>query len=339
MTVNMNITNSQTEPGKLALVVIGMHRSGTSATTGALQCLGIQLGKKLYTGHQNINAKGYFEHSDIADTNEEALLAMASGWDDILIKPDNWWRSDALHPYTAKIREYIRKDFAKSQLWAIKDPRVCRLLPWWLDILKAEKVVPHFLFVVRSPNAVFRSLERRDGISRDKAYLLWTLHYLEAEFWSRGHPRTFMDFDGFLEAPLEVFKSVERSLGLRFPVSPDEAHLCLEQFLDRSLRNHYKEDIHDAGTPIVELAQDLHQTMLAAVAQGEQAMDARLLDGFGRRMQAIQDSLPRLAVEHIKSVSLARGKSQLTLNRLVRSWSWIIGKPARMVERWLGRDV
>lgn len=335
----MKNTNNQTKLGKLALVVIGMHRSGTSATTGALRCLGIQLGKKLYTGHKNINAKGYFEHSDIADTNEEALLAMASGWDDILVKPDNWWRSDVLLPHTIKIREYIRKDFAKSQLWAIKDPRVCRLLPWWLDIFKAENVVPHFLFVVRSPNAVFRSLERRDGISKEKAYLLWTLHYLEAELWSRGHPRTFMDFDTFLEAPLESFQKVESSLDLRFPLSPEEAHVCLEQFLDRSLRNHYKEDTHNADTPIVELAQDLHQTLLLAVTEGEPALPTHVLAGFIQRMEAIQNSLPRLAVEHIRSVSFARGKSQLTLNRLVRSWSWLIGKPARMVERWLGRDV
>lgn len=332
-------TNNPPELGKLALVVIGMHRSGTSATTGALRCLGIQLGKKLYTGHQNINAKGYFEHSDIADTNEEALLALSSGWDDILLKPDNWWRSEVLHPYTNKMRQYIRKDFSKSQLWAIKDPRVCRLLPWWLDIFKAENVVPHFLFVVRSPNAVFRSLERRDGISKEKAYLLWTLHYLEAERWSRGHPRTFMDFDDFLEAPLEAFQRVASALDLKFPLTPDQARDCLEQFLDRSLRNHYKENSQDAGTPIIELAQDLHKAMLAAVADGESAMDCKLLESLWQRMEIVQQNLPRLAVEHIHSLALARGKSQLTLNRLVRSWSWLVGKPVRVIERWLGRDV
>lgn len=36
--------------GKQVLIVIGMHRSGISATTGALQCLGVQLGEKLYWG-------------------------------------------------------------------------------------------------------------------------------------------------------------------------------------------------------------------------------------------------------------------------------------------------
>lgn len=335
----MNHTANQIAPGKLALVVIGMHRSGTSATTGALQCLGVQLGKKLYTGHQNINAKGYFEHSDIADTNEEALLALGSGWDDILTKEDKWWTNPVLALYAGKIRGYLRKDFSRSRLWAIKDPRVCRLLPWWLDILKSEDVKPHFLFVVRSPQAVFRSLERRDGFSKEKAFLLWTLHYLEAEQWSRGYPRTFIDFDGFLEAPLKTFKGVERSLGLRFPLAPDEAHICLEQFLDRNLRNHYKEDHHDQDTPIVELARDLHRCMLTAVAQGEQAMDRSLLDGLMQRMKVIQNNLPRLVVEHLNSVSLAHGKSRLTLNRLLRSWSWFIGKPARKIERWLGRDV
>ena len=335
----MNNVANQIAPGKLALVVIGMHRSGTSATTGALQCLGVQLGKKLYTGHQNINAKGYFEHSDIADTNEEALLALGSSWDDILIKQDKWWRNPVLGLYAAKIREYIRKDFSRSRLWAIKDPRVCRLLPWWLDILKSEDVKPHFLFVVRSPQAVFRSLERRDGFSREKAFLLWTLHYLEAERWSRDHPRTFIDFDGFLEAPLEILKGVERNLALRFPLSPDQAHTCLEQFLDRNLRNHHQEDGHDQTTPIVELAHDLHQCMLTAVAQGEQAMDRTLLDGLGQRLELIQNSLPLFVMEHLNNVSLARGKSRLTLNRLLRSWSWVIGKPVRRVERWLGRDI
>ena len=72
-----SITISYTpELGKQVLVVIGMHRSGTSASTGALQCVGVELGGKLYSGHRDINAKGYFEHSDIADTNDEVILRL-----------------------------------------------------------------------------------------------------------------------------------------------------------------------------------------------------------------------------------------------------------------------
>lgn len=79
----MRTTANQVVPpvtalGKRAVIIIGMHRSGTSAATGALKCLGVDLGGKLYRGHQQINAKGYFEHSDIAETNDEILWRLGS---------------------------------------------------------------------------------------------------------------------------------------------------------------------------------------------------------------------------------------------------------------------
>ncbi|EQD73538.1 hypothetical protein B1A_04899, partial [mine drainage metagenome] len=59
---------------KQVLVIIGMHRSGTSASTGALRCLGVDLGDRLYRGAWRASmTKGYFEHAGIADTNDEVL--------------------------------------------------------------------------------------------------------------------------------------------------------------------------------------------------------------------------------------------------------------------------
>ena len=327
------------DAGKTALIVIGMHRSGTSATTGALQCLGVQLGRKLYSGHQNINAKGYFEHSDIADTNEEALQALGSGWDDVLGKGDAWWQQDCLDPFTKRIRKYIQRDFSNSPLWAVKDPRVCRLLPWWLEMLKAERVKPHFLFVVRSPADVCQSLTRRDGFSKDKSYLLWALHYLEAERWSRSYPRSFIDFDRFLEAPLDTFQRVQAELGLSFPVALPQARNCLEQFISRDLRHHQAADSQDEGSPIQGLAREVHSIMLRAVGTGDAALNVGDLDAVWKRVEDIQSAFPRLLVEHLREVTHTRGRLQLTLNRLLRSWSWYSGKPVRFMERWFGRDV
>lgn len=335
----MNGPQLSLQMGKAALIVIGMHRSGTSATTGALQCLGVQLGRKLYAGHQNINAKGYFEHSDIADTNEEALQALGSGWDDVLVKKDAWWKQDCLDPYTKRIRKYIQRDFSNSQLWAVKDPRVCRLLPWWLEMLAAERVKPYFLFVVRSPADVYRSLARRDGFSKEKAYLLWALHYLEAERWSRSYPRAFMDFDRFLEAPLDTFERVQAELDFSFPVALPQAQNCLEQFISRDLRHHQVADSQDEGTPIQCLAQDVHGLMLRAVKTGDAALNVDDLDAMRKRMEAVQNEFPSLLVEHLREVTRTRGRLQLTVNRLLRSWSWYTGKPVRFVERCLGRNV
>lgn len=331
------MSHASLAPGKRALVVVGMHRSGTSATTGALRCLGVQLGPKLYSGHQDVNAKGYFEHSDIADTNEEALLALGSSWDDILPRPEGWWGHRVLEAHRARIVSFIRRDFARCSLWAVKDPRVCRLLPWWLDMLDAEGVMPYFLFVVRSPEAVFRSLEKRDGFSRDKAFLLWSLHYLEAERYCRGFPRAFMDFDAFLEDPRGQFALAASRLDLAFPVSPDAADTCLTQFLNKDLRHHQGSEEDAAHSPAIDLARDL-LVRLRAAASGE-APDLAALDELGRRLAAIQGGFPPLLVEHLKSLGHIRGEQQLTLHRLVRSWSWVTGKPVRFLERLLGRDV
>jgi hypothetical protein len=188
-----------------------------------MECLGVELGKKLYAGHQEINAKGYFEHTDIADLTEEALLGVGSSWDDILLKSDGWWESETLLPYSRQIVGHIRRDFSDKRLWALKDPRICRLLPWWLQILAGEGIKPYFMFVIRSPEAVFRSLRQRDGFSREKSYLLWLLHYLDAERWSRGHPRAFVEFDRLVAVPVNELMRAEGELGLEFPVSPRRA--------------------------------------------------------------------------------------------------------------------
>ncbi len=324
--------------GNKALIIIGMHRSGTSATTGALQCLGVQLGNKLYSGHQHINAKGYFEHSELADINEESLLTLGSAWDDILLKQEGWWHHDGLKTYVDQIQKIIRRDFSRSALWAIKDPRVCRLLPWWLNILAGEKVAPYFLFVVRSPEAVYRSLNRRDGFSREKAYLLWALHYLEAEIQSRAFPRVFMDFDRFLDSPRAEFERVEQGLGIEFPIAPSRASTCLEQFLSKDLRHHQACDDLVADTSIVSLALKLH-TILRAATENRVDVRTTLLDELRRDMETIQAGFPSMLIEHQTAMGKERGKSQLTIHRLVRSWSWYTGKPVRFLERWLGRNV
>lgn len=336
---SLNNTSQKEGLGKSALIIIGMHRSGTSATTGALRCLGVQLGRKLYAGHKNINDKGYFEHSDIADTNEEVLLSIGSSWDDILLKPAEWWKRDSLSGYASKIKKYFRRDFSRSPLWAIKDPRVCRMLPWWLDILGSEGVAVKFLFVIRSPEAVFRSLEKRDGFSRDKAYLLWTLHYLEAERASRGMPRTFMDFDSFLDAPRREFERASEQLRLEFPISPEKATECLAQFLSKDLRHHKSTESLTKRTELIDLGLELHKILLAATRTNSAQVDIAAMDVLDAKMTKLQHTFSDLLVEQLHAISTKRGEQQITLEKLVRSWSWYTGKPVRYLERIFGRDV
>jgi hypothetical protein len=256
-----------------------------------------------------------------------------------LLKEDGWRQKDALKPYALRIRDFIRKDFSRSPLWAVKDPTICRLLPWWLTILAAEQITPHFLFVVRAPRAVAQSLERRDGFAEEKSLLLWVLHYLEAEKWSRPYARAFMDFDRFLEAPVAELQRIEGALRLTFPVPPSSARQCLDDLLSADLRHFKDEDGPPKGSLVRDLAGELHARLLNAARSAPGMPEAQEMDVLWQRMADLQDGFPSVLMQHLRDVSRPRGQAQLVVKRCLRSWSWHTGKPLRYLERILGRDV
>ena len=52
----------QPPPIPRAILILGMHRSGTSALAGLLARLGVELGNDLYGADAEANARGFFEH-------------------------------------------------------------------------------------------------------------------------------------------------------------------------------------------------------------------------------------------------------------------------------------
>lgn len=329
-------SNFSADTGKQALIILGMHRSGTSATTGALKCLGVQLGEKLYKGHEGINPKGYFEHGGIADTNDEVLYAIGSSWDDILPLREDWWKQDVLRKYALKIKRYITDDFQGSILWSVKDPRICRLLPWWLPLLAEQGISVACLIVVRQPMEVCRSLAKRDGFTNEKGLLLWIEHYLQAERGSRGLPRSFVLFDDLLSDPVGTFTRVEAELSMHFPVEPSVARACLSEFVSKDLR-HHAGPLADEGQ-LYALAQDIYERFMLA-AQGGHAPGEAEMDACANRFENIRAEFPALLVDQIRRINQRCGDINLVLNKVFRSFSWFVGKPIRYIERLVGRDV
>ena len=76
-----------------ALIVLGMHRSGTSAFSGVLNLLGVDLGAHLLPA-SNTNQSGYWEHEEIVAVHDRLLMALGSSWDDPSPLPPNWWNSE-----------------------------------------------------------------------------------------------------------------------------------------------------------------------------------------------------------------------------------------------------
>ncbi len=212
------------------VVVLGMHRSGTSAVAGSLQRLGIDFGPRLMPA-TDANARGYYEHIDLVNVHDRLLLALGRTWDDTFPFPPGWWQDDAL---TGRFREdvlgLLRRDFASPRLWGFKDPRLCRLLPWWEPIWRAVGSEPLFVLVRRAPAEVADSLAKREGFSAAKCHLLWLQHTLEAERATRGHQRVMLDFNAFLADGGGALAVIAQALG-----QPWSAPTTVQPFIDPTL--------------------------------------------------------------------------------------------------------
>ena len=136
-----------------AILVLGMHRSGTSAVTGALRLCGVELGSELMQPGPD-NPKGFWEHAGVVAIHDRLLAALGRSWNDPRPLPPHWLQTEAAAAAAAALEALLREEFSGSVLWAVKDPRMCRLLPLWWPVLERMGVQAAALFVLRHPREV-----------------------------------------------------------------------------------------------------------------------------------------------------------------------------------------
>lgn len=243
-----------------AILVLGMHRSGTSALTRVLNLLGAELGSRLMPAVSGNNENGFWENQDAVDIHETLLTDLGRNWHDIREMPAGWTSSEAAARARAAIRRLISSDFAAAPLWALKDPRLCRLMPLWLDVLAEFGISARFVFVLRSPDEVAASLQARDGWSHAVSRLLWLQHMREAEEATRGHPRCVVHFDELIEDWNTVAGRIARELDVAWPVNPASVAAQIATFIDPGARHH-------AYVPPLQASDELPEQMYAAFAR------------------------------------------------------------------------
>src|SRR3546814_15155293 len=105
------------------VLVLGMHRSGTSALTRVLNLLGVALGRQLMQAAAGNNETGFWEHQDAVDAHEALLAAFGMRWSDPRRLPDGWEETPAADTARAAIRPTIAAQFDGVPLWGVKEDR------------------------------------------------------------------------------------------------------------------------------------------------------------------------------------------------------------------------
>ncbi|MCF6172211.1 MAG: sulfotransferase domain-containing protein [Campylobacteraceae bacterium] len=215
------------------ILVLGMHRSGTSALTGVLNMLDVYLGSELM-GATFANEQGYFENNHLFRLNEKLLSQIASSWDDTFYnesKVENMKETDEL-------KETIQKEFEFANVFAIKDPRLIFLFPVYKKILEELNIEVKIILPYRNPIEVANSLNKRDDMSLEKGMLLWVYHFLLAEKQSREHQRVFVGFDELLDDTQSVINHISNKLDLKFITKYKKQKKQIAEFLEPSLKHH-----------------------------------------------------------------------------------------------------
>jgi glycosyltransferase involved in cell wall biosynthesis len=192
----------------MQLIVLGMHRSGTSALARVLGLMGCHVGAddELAAADES-NPKGYWERRDVWALNERLLAAAGASWHDVggfdVATLDAGARADFERDARAVIA-----GLDAHRPWAVKDPRTCLTFPLWRDLLER----PVCVLIQRDPLEVARSLQRRDGFALVAGIALWEIHVRGALRHSAGLPRALVRYEALCADPRATVEALLRDL-------------------------------------------------------------------------------------------------------------------------------
>lgn len=286
--------SAKSKPSRSAVLVLGMHRSGTSALAGTLSILGCDLPATPMKANEN-NPKGYFESSKFHALHDRLLESAGSSWDDWLPVNPGWFESARAEEYRDRIAAALRDEFGASRLFVMKDPRICRILPFWLDVLKREDCAPLIVHTHRHPLEVARSLERRDGIGLDLGMLLWMRHILDAERDSRGTRRCFTSYERLMDNWSDVAQGVQDRLDIKLPRMTRNVAGEIEEFLSPDLKHFSDTPAKVLRSPMIsEWVRDLYRIVESWAESGENEDDLETLDRIREEFDTAAPAFHRL---------------------------------------------
>lgn len=298
------------------LVVIGMHRSGTSALSGELANLGVFMGKTLYKAQKGVNEKGFFENKKLVELNDKILDDLISSWDDpcALIS----CKKETSSLLTDEAVSLIHSEYSKFDVWGMKDPRVTILLRFWKKIFKLSRLTPNFILMLRNPFEVADSLKKRDCFSLDKSLMLWLNYNFFAYRESQDFKRVIVPFDLLIKSPKLVSNKIASSFDISFKDKQ-------ESFIEQGLRSHeIQENKHNTSRFLEKLSFDLY---FAIKNDSKETVD----DLYNLYLNYCKD-INVVLIEHLLKVQESESHFRQVFENSYNTFSWKVFAPFRNFE-------
>jgi hypothetical protein len=321
-----------------AAVVLGMHRSGTSALAGVLGLKGFATPRTVLSSSA-VNERGFWESERVNALNDELFVELGTTWhglDGICLdaRSKTW-----LQAARARADAILAQEFDGGVRPLVKDPRLCRLLPLWQPAITDRCRRAVYVITLRNPIEVAQSLAKRNDFDLELGYLLWARYYLDAEYHTRGLPRAIITYDSLFSnwrASLDALAKVGLDLG-----TDSASDVAVDDYLSAELRHHRTVDeqaiVDLAHLPVVRDAysalRDWAHRSLDSAPDPEGFDRAReQFDTLGRMLSKIVENA-RLDRKRLRSVSSQADSIAAELQRARRASDELSGLRAALEEQ------
>lgn len=196
-------------------VVLGMHRSGTSALAKLLNNLGLASGDRLLPANEH-NADGHFEDIDVLAIDETVLKRLGTVWH-LPLNPSRLTQAldrGDLAEELSQAAALIKDRVARYPNWFVKEPRLSLLMPFWQRVFAQEGISARYVWMVRHPAQVDASLKARDQLGSIHNTQTWLSYQLGILSAVQGQPTYLLDYETLLGDQADWLSSFGRFLGL-----------------------------------------------------------------------------------------------------------------------------
>jgi GT2 family glycosyltransferase len=309
--VNLDVQGARdvtTEAPRPVVILLGMHRSGTSLLSNVLHILGVDMADT--TDHVSPkNAGGFWERPELVAIHDEILAAIGrpiAQPSHVLPLPPAWWRNKDVQALKPKLVDYVRSQLAKSSNpWGFKDPRTCRLLPLWQEVFRELNLEPVYVNAVRNPAEASVSMSQKSParkMSVANGELMWlSYNYDIARYVLAKSPSILIDYDEWFAAPTEMARRLAQQLGIGRDLSDEDLAECMNSLVRPDYRHQVDGKAGVAsGLPIATM---LYEAMTAGNPPSESDVrhlraQLRLVDLFFKSLAPVAHDLDQLTASH-----------------------------------------
>ncbi len=270
------------------ILIAGYYRSGTSALCGALARAGVTISNE--ASQNEHNPRGFYEIPELIALDQEVFTRLGRSWHDVRFLPQDWWLRGDMEHYRQQLVNQMRGRFGDAVLWGVKHPHLCRLFPLYRAAVETVTgALPGIVHIYRDPYEVAASQQRKNGLSRSHALLLWATHLVAAEAHARELARAHVTYADLLGEPGHLLRGIEQALGIELPARTPAALREIGAFLTADLRRSKALAREDTPGPLRRVVDEMWQAI------SDRDFSPAVWDGFRSRLTPQVDLLDEIA--------------------------------------------